>query len=419
MSGASTVILHYSAPPVIGGVESVIAAHVNSLITAGYTTTVIAGEGEKVALPDEADFVLIPEVGSQHPTIIGMNEYLEVGEVPPGFMDMVTQLIQTLKPALSKFDNLIVHNIFTKHFNLPLTVALHRLLDEGVIKNCIAWCHDITWTSPSSGSKVYERYPWDLLKTQRDDTIYVVVSKRRRQTLADLFNCSLEEIKVVYNGVDPKTLLGLSSEGAELIGRLGLLDDDLILLMPVRITQAKNIELAMKIIAKLKERGVSPKLVLTGPPDPHDAKNMEYYQSLQDLRRELGAEEEIRFVFESGPYPNEPYSVSIEVVGDLFRVSDMMFMPSHREGFGMPVLEAGLVGMPVISTLVPAAEEIADVNVTIFNVEDRPEDLADLILKWAQENPVHRHRREVRKKYTWQAIFKRDIEPLLKREVER
>lgn len=412
MSKPKIGILHYSAPPVVGGVEAVIAAHANLLLADGYPVTMVAGQGQATSLPEDVQLEIIPEIDSQHTQIVEMNEFLEVGEVPAGFEQMTEKIKLSLEPILAEFGGLIVHNVFTKHFNLPLTVALYRLLDAGSIKRCIAWCHDFTWTSPSSGSKVFDRYPWDLLKTFRRDVVYVVVSKRRQRTLADLLGCPLEEIKVVYNGVDPAEILGLTQEGQALIERLGLFDDDLILLMPVRVTKAKNIELALKVVSALKEK-VAPKLVLTGPPDPHDAKNMEYYHSLQELRQELGVEREMRFVFESGPDPDKPYFIGLDVVGDLFRVSDVMFMPSHREGFGMPVLEAALVGIPVISTSVPAAQEIGADNVVIFDAEAEPQEIAALIIGRTQDNPLHRHRRSVRQQYTWQAIFERDIKPLL------
>lgn len=413
MSKPKIGILHYSAPPVVGGVEAVIAAHTNLLLAEGYSVTIVAGQGQASALPEDVQLEIIPEIDSQYAQIVEMNEFLDVGEVPAGFEQMTEKIKLSLEPILAEFDSLIVHNVFTKHFNLPLTVALYRLLDVGSIKRCIAWCHDFTWTSPSSGSKVFDRYPWDLLKTFRRDVVYVVVSKRRQRTLADLLDCSLEEIKVVYNGVDPAEILGLTQEGQALIERLELFDDDLILLMPVRVTKAKNIELALKVVSALKEK-VAPKLVLTGPPDPHDAKSMEYYHSLQELRRELGVEREMRFVFESGPDPDKPYFIGLDVVGDLFRISDVMFMPSHREGFGMPVLEAALVGIPVISTSVPAAQEIGADNVVIFDAEAEPQEIAALIIGRTQDNPLHRHRRSVRQQYTWRAIFDRDIQPLLR-----
>jgi glycosyltransferase involved in cell wall biosynthesis len=92
-----------------------------------------------------------------------------------------------------------------------------------------------------------------------------------------------------------------------------------------------------------------------------------------------------------------------------------MFMPSHREGFGMPVLEAGLTGVPVLcSDAVPAAHEIGSSDVIGFDVDAEPDCLAERLLAWAAENPVHRLRRRVRQAYTWQAILERDIRPLLK-----
>ena len=137
---------------------------------------------------------------------------------------------------------------------------------------------------------------------------------------------------MVYNGVDPQGLLGLSTEGMALISRLDMLSSELNILMPVRVTQAKNIEYALKVVAKIAARGIQVKLVLTGPPDPHDAQNMAYYQSLHQIRQELGVENQMRFVFESGPDPEQPYQIDSRVVGDLFRISDLLFMPSHQGG---------------------------------------------------------------------------------------
>jgi glycosyltransferase involved in cell wall biosynthesis len=411
---ARTAILHYTAPPVIGGVEAVIGEHARVFVRAGYPVTIVAGRGEESALPPGAEFTRIPAMDSRYREIEAASERLERGEVPDAFDDLVDRLIEPLKAVLGRLDTVIVHNVFTKHFNLPLTAALHRLLDEGAIGCCIAWCHDFTWTSPNSRSQVHPGYPWDLLRTRRPDTTYVVVSEQRQEKLAALFDCPPDEIRVVYNGVEPATLLGLSDEGSGLIERLGLLQSDLVLLMPVRVTRAKNVEYALRVVVALKAQGCNPKLVLTGPPDPHDGESMAYFRSLQALRRELDVEAEMRFVFESGPDPEQPYTIDEQVVGDLYRVSDVMFMPSHREGFGMPVLEAGLIGVPVVcSGGVPAAQEIGSGDVIRFDVDERPARLAERILAWAAGNPTYHLRRRVRQTYTWQEIFRRDIRPLL------
>jgi glycosyltransferase involved in cell wall biosynthesis len=411
-----TAILHYTAPPVVGGVEAVIQDHVQAFVQAGRPVTVIAGRGAAEALALEADFISIPQLDSQDAQIAEVADALAQGQTPDLFHDLAQQLEETLSPLLERFDNLIVHNVFTKRFNLPLTAALHRLLDQGAIRHCIAWCHDFGWASEHSRPKLYPRYPWDLLRTRRPNVTYVVVSQRRRQALAALFDCAPDDIHVVYNGVSPRDLWALSDEGRALVDRLGLLESDLVILMPVRVTQAKNIEYALHLVAALKARGCRPKLILTGPPDPHSAESMAYFRSLQSLRRELGVEDEMRFVFESGPEPGVPYTIDKRIVGDLYRASDVMFMPSLREGFGMPVLEAGLVGIPVVCTAVPAAEEIGGADVTIFDPADDPAQVAALLLDRVEDGAPARFRRRLRRAYTWRAIFRRDITPLLKGE---
>jgi glycosyltransferase involved in cell wall biosynthesis len=413
MKDQTVAILHYSAPPIVGGVEAVIKAHLKELNNAGYSCTVIAGRGDNTALPASTDYIQIPEIDSQHPDVIKLSRVLEAGKVPEKYEALETHLVNILHPALGEFDHLIIHNVFTKHFNLPLTGALHRLFDLGVIQKGIAWCHDFTWTSPSSRSKVHPGYPWDLLRTKRSDCDYIVVSRERQQTLAGLFECPINEIKVVYNGVDPIQILGLSEQGMNLVNKLGLMKSDINILMPVRVTQAKNIEFALEVVSVLKSKGLQPRLIVTGPPDPHDPKSMDYYQSLRDLRDNLGVSDEMRFVFESGLNPEQPNFINEQVVGDLYRISDVMFMPSHREGFGMPVLEAGLVGIPIMSRDVPAAQELATLEAAIFNDKLDAEQVATRMIKKLDQSATASLRRRVRKQYTWQAIFENDIRPLL------
>jgi glycosyltransferase involved in cell wall biosynthesis len=407
-----TALLHYSAPPVVGGVEAVIAAQARTFSQFGYPVGVITGRGEAGALPG-GGFSLLPEMDSQHPRVLEISTALEQGQVPEGFARLVKELAASLSEALAGCQNVIVHNVFTKHFNLPLTAALYALLETGPARRWIAWCHDATWTSPSSRPKVRAGYPWDLLRTFRPEVTYVAVSRQRQEELAGLYGCDPGRIQVVYNGVDPELLLGLSPEGQALAGRLELLESDLVLLMPVRVTQAKNIELALQVVAALKRRGKRPRLVLTGPPDPHDAASMAYFEELLALRRELGLAHEMRFVFEAGPHPGQSYRIDQPVVAELYRLSDLLFMPSRREGFGMPVLEAALVGLPVISTSIPASVEIGDGDLTLVGVSDDPEAVAEQILRLLEGDPAYRLRVKVRQRYTWEAIFRGDIEPLL------
>ncbi len=409
-----TAILHYSGPPVVGGVEAVIEAHVRLLVENGYPVTVIAGKGQQEALPEGCGFERIPEMDSLNPQILSASAMLESGQAPADFSLLVDGLEQRLGQALAPFDNVIIHNVLTKHFNLPLTAALFRLMDARRLDNVIVWSHDFTWTSPNSGHKVHPGYPWDLLRTYRPDVCCVTISEKRQKELAGLYQCDPQAIRVIYNGIDVAELLGLSATGWELVQRLELLAADLILLMPVRVTQAKNIEYALAVAGALKSRGAQIKLVLTGPPDPHDDDSMRYFRSLQQRRDQLGLAAEMRFVFESGPDPEQGYLIGLDVVGDLYRVADVLLMPSRREGFGMPIVEAGFMGLAIVaSTAVPAAGEIAGDAAMLIDLDDPAEEVAGRIWHMAQADRRLKLRRRIRQGLTWQAIFEQQIEPLL------
>lgn len=414
MKPLSIGILHYTSPPVVGGVEAVILAHSVVLREAGCNVTVIAGRGDGSALPAGVQHILVPEIDSRHPHISTLGAALGQGQVPVGFEAAASALADQLGPLLATYDRVLVHNVFTKHFNLPLTAALHRLLDGGM-KNMIAWCHDFTFTSPHSASQVYPRYPWDLLSKYRPEMTYVTVSGARRVELARLLQVSQETIRVIYNGVDEAEILGLDGPGLELVHRLGLLDADLALLMPVRVTEAKNIEFALEVGAALKSAGLNLRIVLTGPPDPHDEGVMDYFHRLVEMRSRLDIEQEMRFVYEMGQ-PGEGLTIGQDVVAQLYRACDAVLMPSKREGFGMPILEAGLAGIPVFCTHFPAADEIGSEDVHFIEDGETPQETARRIIQWVESDNIHHLRATVRQAYTWRQIFRREIEPLLEGE---
>ncbi len=410
-----TAILHYSAPPVVGGVESVIQAQVNQFVASQLPIALITGRGDATALPASADFILIKEIDTLFPEIAEATTKLNRGIVPDSFAPLVHTLTSKLRPIVSQYDHLIVHNVLTKHFNLPLSVSLFQLLEEGSIRHIISWCHDLSWSSPNSRSKVFQGYPWSLLHTQHERVTYVAVSEQRKQEIVNVFHCEPDKVHVIYNGVDPVTLLALSSAGVSLIERMNLWNADMILLMPVRVTKAKNIEFALHVVSAIKEKGRKIKLILTGPPDPHDQANMAYYESLLDLRKRLDLEDDMNFVFEYKDLQNNGLILDQQLVSELYRVSDAVFMPSLREGFGMPILEGALVGLPIIASAIPAAQELAPNQLLIIPTQGA-ELVANQILEYFEKSPENQLKVKVRQKFTWKAIFERDLLPLLKKE---
>ncbi len=407
-------ILHYTALPVIGGVENVTAEHTRLLTSAGYQVEILAGRGGDSPALAGATIVSIPEIDSEYPENQEIASALDRGEVLPQFQALQARIERMLLRHLTGSDILVVHNALTTHFNMPLTAALYHMLDAGSLPPCIAWVHDISrYVNPQSGFEQRHGFPWDLLRMYRPEIKYAAVSSRRRDMLAATFACPPDRIAIVPNGVDPDTLLSLTEWSRHLIKEFRLLEADLILLMPVRVTRAKNVEFALATVAALKQAGQNVRLIISGPPDPHSQDSQDYFQNLLAQRHGLGLDNEAIFLYEGFPGFPGPLVVGLARVAELYRLADVILMPSWREGFGLPVIEAGLTRQAVFSTRVPAVDTVGADAVNVIADGESPEHVAARMIEWAKADSAQRLRQRVRQRFTWQAIFERDIQPIL------
>ena len=402
-------ILHYAGPPVIGGVESTISYHARLLAELDYPVTVIAGRGAD--FHPRLTFVSVPEIDSRHPEVLAAGAELAAGQVGQAFFHLRERLIERLTPVLEKMDICIVHNAITLHKNLPLTAAL-RTLSQRRGAAWIAWCHDFAWQDRLYTPDLHPGYPWDLLRQPWPGVRYVVVSAHRRERLAALLNLPEERIQVVTPGVDVAEFLGLSAQAQRLASQLDLLQAEPLMLYPARVTRRKNIELAIRISAALKERHPRAKLVITGPPGPHNPRNQAYLESLQQLKAELGLQSNVHFLFEQGEN-GEHFEAPYSVVAELFRLADLLLFTSRREGFGIPVLEAGLARLPIFAANIPSIRESAGELANLFAVDDDPQTIANSISVFLEHNRAYKLRQRVLQHFTWRAILKNQLVPMI------
>ena len=399
-------LLHYSVPPVVGGVESVLAHHARLMADAGHTVQTIAGRGGQ--FDPRVSFTPIPLADSLHAEVVAIKSDLDAGRLPPGFAAIVSRLRADLDSALTGVDVLIAHNVCSLNKNLALTTALHDLHAATGIPRMILWHHDLAWTTPRYRSELHEGWPWDLLRTDWPDTTQVAVSHLRQRELAELLGVPLERIEVVPNGLDVVTFLKLEAQTADLVRRLNLLAAEPLLLVPVRITKRKNIELAVRVTAALRSHFGNPLLVVTGPPGPHNPANAEYFAYLKQLRATLGLEGSVHYLAElvDGYLPDA-------IIADLYRLADALFMPSREEGFGIPVLEAGLSRLAVFCSDIPPLRELAGDRAVYFSPDAAPEQVADQVAARLAADDNYAMGLHVRSTYTWQRVYSQRIAPLL------
>lgn len=399
-------LLHYAAPPVVGGVETVIAHQAQQLNRAGHFVRIIAGRGK--TWDSHIPVSTLPLLDSRHPLILAAKSVLDTGALPEDFEELVERILRELVRAVAGCDVLIAHNVLSLHKNLALTAALYRLSQENRRPRVIAWHHDPAWTSPRYLPELHEGYPWDLLRMAWPNVRQVTISAARQAELAHLLQVPAAEIAVIPAGLDLSEFLSLHPETTQLVKRLSLTGSAPILITPVRLTRRKNIELALHTLSELRRDDPGAALIVTGPPGAHNPSNIDYFEELLTLRASLRLQGSAHLLAEF--YPDGLPEVCIP---DLYRLSDALFLPSREEGFGIPVLEAGLAGIPVFCSDLPALRALADDRATFFQPEDSPRDIAARIHAYISSSPTLQMRMHVRQHYSWEGIYQMQIAPLL------
>ena len=402
------VLLHYSAPPIVGGVESVLGHHARMMADAGHEVRIVAGRGSQT--DERVEFIQIPQVDSRHPHAASLKEQLDAGTVPAEFSTRVDELTRTLMDAVSDADCLIAHNVCSLNKNLVLTAALYTISQQAEQLQVILWHHDLAWTTPRYRNELYDGYPWDLLRTPWPCVKQVTISDFRRSELANLMAIAEDDIQVVPNGVDIPRFLKLETLTSRFVDQLNLLNACPILLLPVRITPRKNIELALHVLAALRETYPRAVLVVTGPLGPHNPANVEYFNELRSLRKTLSLQENTFFLADL----TDEY-LPDEVVSDFYQLADAMILPSREEGFGIPVLEAGLVGLPSFCADIPPLRDLGMADIRYFDLDDSPAHIASLIAEGLSSSSILQFRARVRSQFAWPEIYRQQIDPLLRK----
>jgi glycosyltransferase involved in cell wall biosynthesis len=400
-------MLHFAGPPTVGGVEAVIAHHARQLAALGYPVRVISGAGENFDPAIETH--IAPLFGSSHPDILAAKRKLDAGMIPPAFAPLVDSIARDLHTALDNYDVLIAHNTHTMNKNLPLTAALRRVTSDLNLPT-IAWCHDIAAANEQYQAELHGGFPWSLLCEAWSETRYVTVSEPRRAELAAALNLPPDQIDVITAGVDLAAFYQWTPAMRELNERLHLADADALLLLPARLTRRKNIELGLRVLAALRERtGGDHRLIITGPPGPHNPGNMSYWGELLALRRDLALETSAHFL-----YAFDGYSPDDSTIANLYVFCDALLFPSVQEGFGIPMLEAGLARLPIFCADLPPLRATARDDAHYFDPLATPtEDIAAAIAAHLESSPVYRLRRRTRQEYRWEAIVRERVVELV------
>ncbi len=434
--------IHYTAPDSEqGGVETVIGRQAKFLLKYGVRVTFIFGKGG--GLDPKITEIQIPELHSTHPEIRPLQTLLyskktKDEEFRKKFDEVKNIIKEKIKQALAEIDICIVHNMSTMPFNFPATIAINELTEELKHIGFVYWLHDSVVLREQWQSYL-NIWPYTELHYKSDRIHFVTITRyRERQfsTLPDKFRIS--NIRIIPNGINVEDYLKLDE--TTLLLKKKVVDvfwEDLVLLMPIRITPRKNIELGIRVLAELKKFFVNiccngkdscsvvesvdrahVKLLITGPPDNQAVvEGQNYIEYLRQLAEDLGVKEDIYLLHEFISFNREYRDGKIYKfsVADAYALADIVLITSIEEGFGLPLVEAAAARKPIFCSRIPPFQEILREGIDghMFDLADPPTNIAYRIYKFYLDNVVEHGFTRVLELYSWKEILETKFLALL------
>ncbi len=261
----------------------------------------------------------------------------------------------------------------------------------------VATVHDVAFRRLA---EVYDqgnvrRQEWAIGRVARVADAVIAVSQMTADDLQELYLIDSVRISVVHHGVHPVSeLVDLSS----VLSEFGLQPRNYFLFIG-RLEKKKNVATLVRAFDAWKQAsGADTKLVLCGA---------------------FGfGEEEIRSAIDQSAFASDvllPGFISEEQKYALLSQALAYTLPSYYEGFGMPVLEAMVVGAPVIASDIPVMHEVCDDAALYAD--------PNLVDAWVRAFDVVKSDLDVREKlvhdgfarakqFTWNSTAKKTLEVL-------
>lgn len=223
--------------------------------------------------------------------------------------------------------------------------------------------------------KILPRLPYDKI---------ITVSNSTKKSLVEYYCVNENRVCVVYNGVD-----------LELIDSVEVHEKyENTILFAGRLAPHKHVDHLLKVVKSLKKDIPSIKLIIVGTGVEKE--------NLISLTQEYGLKKQVQFL-ENLDYP--------ELIIEM-KKSNLLALPSTREGFGMVLAEANACEIPVVAYASGGVVEVVEDGFNGFLVEAGDLKNLENKIRILLENPLERTNmgingfKKVKKNFTWNIIVK-------------
>ena len=254
-----------------------------------------------------------------------------------------------------KFNHQIIHSFFPKFLPSWLRVILFNMQVSITKKNKFYFsldritCPDIyragdgvhkVFLSIEKKSKLNLLHPVYLYLEHRCfiNSKYIIANSQMvKNQIIDSYNIEPEKIKVIYNGIELKTI-NYKESFKRLSSEFQILKNEFIILFIGSGFQRKGVYEFLQIISRLKNKNFRAFVI-------GKEKNIKYYLRLS---KDLKIDHKVIF---TGPRAD---------VDDFYSISDIFLFPTHYDPFSNVVLEAMSFENAVFTTNLNGASEILD-----------------------------------------------------------
>jgi glycosyltransferase involved in cell wall biosynthesis len=141
-----------------------------------------------------------------------------------------------------------------------------------------------------------------------------------------------------------------------------------------------------------------------------------YYRRLRYWIEELGLKDNIAVLAEYRFKDRTKLVPDRVFIRDLYLMADILLMTSKDEGFGLPLLEAGMIKLPIACSDIEPFREVGD-GICYFGLDEPPVAIAGRIVEYLGRTDTHTMFRHVMRKYIWDVVCKADALPFLRQVV--
>ncbi len=374
-------IVHYRVGRT-DGVSLEIAKRKRMLENAGYSVFLVGGDRSLGA------DLIIPELEFDSPEIRCIKEnafaYFKRSDLSSDeLMAEIERISDAIKSQFMEFqkeehiDCLFVHNIFSHGRHIAAASAFAHIAEELNIP-VVATHHDFYWERPDY-SKVTSHAVYDYLQTFVPARLlnidHICINSQAAVMLEKRFGVKPHVLGDIFDfGQKPWDIYNFNSD---LISRLDLREDDLVVLHATRLVRRKAVELAVQFVQRLSyyrdklvgQRLYNDKLltadsrivlVLSGYAEDS---SREYEVELQKFIAESGIE--FRYADDLVEAERTFAPVKRYALSDFYAIADMVTYTSLQEGWGNQFIEAMFARRPIVLFEYPVF--ISDIKAEGYN----------------------------------------------------